>query len=616
MPTLYDRLNILKRVKRDVRVEALVRTIPHASSRESDAIVAEIIEIASGSGREALLLPVFRVWPHISSAARSAVISASKERLSEVLAHLRDSEHPGDRSALSSLLIETGAGEGQANLLDMHDPSIFSAMDTSLAESAARLPGESPKGLIDRILDHATAPGPKLRAWLADTDQPGHMRLRASAKKMPESWLDARAVTLLGVPALSGVASGHIGSSESTSARAGWLGEWHLLLARDRQKALRRHMDDRHAFDVALTPADDASARVGGIVWLAFVCRNRKRVSASLASCLTDPSSRVRLTAARAVKRLPNSTETDDVLLDYAFDANPRVAEASANGLAEGRSFARDQHLVGAYRALTRSPHARVRRVASNALSRANPEDALRMGDRLSCPIAARRMLARDRAGFVTWLKEVCRGAETELRVRGLELADRLNVLEELEAEVVRAVRDADERVASKAALLVGKLKGPGPSAALRYTLGHASDRVRANGVESFACVAETDEQLVPFVRDDASRVRANAIRHFLRAGASSVTPENALVEMLADPRAGHRLSALWAAQSGAAISLAGRIDDMSKTDPDARVVSRARSCNAYFNRMFRAGWATKRAGEDAPEVKVRSLNTSRRHVG
>lgn len=615
MPTLYDRLNFLKRVKRDVRVEALVRTIPHASSRESDAIAAEIIEIASEAGRVTLLMPLFRVWPCLSSAARSAVISASREHLGTVLAHLRASDDPGERAALSSLLIETRAGETEG-LLDPRDPTIFEALDASLAESAARLPGETPEGLIDRILDHATAPGPRLRAWLADTDQPGHMRLRAALKKMPESWLDDRAVTLLGVPALSGVASSRIGDAESTETRASWLAQWHLLLARDRTRALRRHMDDRHAFDIALTPSDDATARIGGVMWLTFVCKNRKRVSASLASCLTDPSARVRLTSARAMKRLPNTTETDDVLLDYAFDANPRVAEASASGLAEGRSFSRDQHLVGAYRALSRSPHARVRRVAMGALPRTNPEDALRMGDRLSCPIAARRMLARDRAGFVTWLTGVCNGAETDLRVRGLELADRLNVLEELEAEVVRAVRDADERVASKAALLVGKLKGPGPSAALRYTLSHASDRVRANGVESFACVAKADEELTPFVHDEASRVRANAIRHFLRAGATSLAPEDALVEMLSDSRAGHRLSAVWAAQSAGAISLAGRIDDMSKTDPDAGVVARARACSAYFNRMFRAGWAQQKAGAEPPEVTVRPVNKPRRHVG
>jgi len=237
----------------------------------------------------------------------------------------------------------------------------------------------------------------------------------------------------------------------------------------------------------------------------------------------------------------------------------------------------------------------------------------LNRADRFSCPIAARRALVRDRVGFVTWLKRVCVEGSTDEKTRGFALAKRLMLLDEIEGELINAIRSDDERLVSNAVLLLGRLKGPGPVAALKYTLQHSSDRVRANAVEAFASSAERSDELRVYMNDGSARVRANAIRHFLKAGDTSAPAESALAEMLGDPRPGHRLSALWAAESAVALSLAGRIDDLSKADPDAQVITRARHCTDSFNRLIRSGWS--KPAPTTPTV-VTPAAVPRRHVG
>jgi len=620
MPTLYDRLNFLKRAKREVRVQALLRTIPYASSAESDAMISELIEIATAKGENLDLLPIFQHWEHASPAARKAVLGALRENMPEVLETLRTTGDPKDARALHQILLETAidthdTADGTP-AIDLRDPALREALDASLALAAAKLPDEQTQEIIDRILDSAPYPGPKLRAWLEDDSAHGHMTLRTACRKRPDSWLDRNAVVLLGVPALAGVASDHIANTELPDARAAWLRDWHLLMSRSRRRALLRRMGDSGILETAMTPTDNAAARRGGAIWLSSLTRDSAKSTPALSACFTDESAEVRHVAARGLRRTARSAEADSALLDFAFDPDPRVAETAASALAEARSYSRDEHLRDSYRALARSPHPRVRRLVGAALRRCDAETALLMADELSCPIAARRMLARDRAGFVGWLKELGASDSAETRLRAFNLADRLCVLDDLEAEIIRSIRSADEYLVSKAALLIGNLKGPGPDAALRYTLGHESHRVRANAVEVFTRRADREEQLSIFLHDNAARVRANTVRHFLRAGGRTISPDDALAEMLSDPRPGHRVSALWAAQSGVALSLAGRIDDMSKTDPDADVVVRAKKCSGYLGRLIRSGWASSKQTQSEPLVVQTKLNTQRRRVG
>ncbi|CAE7155263.1 aroK [Symbiodinium necroappetens] len=596
MPTLYNRLNILKRSKREVRVQALLRTIPYASSDETDAMISELIEIAASAQKPLLLMPVFRLWEHASPAARSAVLGAVRDCMPEVIEALRASDDPKDARALEHVLLQSSTGAADTPSIDTKDPTLREAMDASLAAAAAKLPSEQTEELIRRILENAAHPGARLRAWLSDDDQPGHMTLRTAARKRPASWLNEQAVTLLGIPALAGVASSHIAHAGDGDARASWLAQWHLLMARGRRRALLRQADDRTLLELALTPTNDELSRRGGAIWLTSLVRNPARSTPALSSCFTDPSATVRHVAARGLRRVPQSADVDSALLDFAFDPDARVAETAVSGFTEARSYSRDEHLRDSYRALARSPHARVRRIATAALRRSDAEAELLTGDRLGCPIAARRFLARDRAGFVTWLKKTGTETDAETRLRAFALADRLCLLDELEGEIIRAIRSDDEYLVSKAALLIGKLKGPGPDAALRFTLSHGSDRVRANAVEAFTRHTDREEEIAPFLEDTAARVRGNAVRHFLKTGGGrSVTPEDALAEMLSDPRPGHRLSALWAAQSGVALGLAGRVDDISKNDPDVQVVSRAQRCSKYFGRIIRSGWSEAR---------------------
>jgi len=225
--------------------------------------------------------------------------------------------------------------------------------------------------------------------------------------------------------------------------------------------------------------------------------------------------------------------------------------------------------------------------------------------DAWCCPIAARCALSQDRAGFLRELETRASEGRVTNRIAAFELADRLNVLETLEPVLVRAARELDRRLASKATVLLGKLPGDGPREAIRAALRHTDERIRANAVEALATAEPEDPRIEILLSDPSSRVRANALRALLSQPSRAPVAEHALAEMLIDDRPSHRVSALWVTERTGRTALASRVADLASTDDSPEVHDRAKRCARRLLAQMRVGWA--RSDSTSPLVEVMS---------
>ncbi len=110
----------------------------------------------------------------------------------------------------------------------------------------------------------------------------------------------------------------------------------------------------------------------------------------------------------------------------------------------------------------------------------------------------------------------------------------------------------------------------------LEGALSHADSRVRANAVESLDQLKSTKhlEQLLEMANRDEGRPRANAIGSLMNMRAGDAL--EALVRMLNDPRPKQRTSALWLVDQLGLTDVARHVAEMSITDPDREVKTRA----------------------------------------
>jgi HEAT repeat protein len=231
--------------------------------------------------------------------------------------------------------------------------------------------------------------------------------------------------------------------------------------------------------------------------------------------------------------------------------------------------------------------------------------------------LAARRWLARDRAGFLRALLERLESPEESRRLAAIMTARRLGIESMVLESIVRACEDVSPRVVATAAgALVGEAAAqPAVLGTLEKVSTHADPRVRSNAVESLGRIViraarASDEPVVKrasnVIRamrnapgsDEHHRVRATALRELARAAAlrpaAQIEPLGpALVEMLNDPRPAHRLAGVWLAERslaagffearGDGVSLSRReaverLAELAGHDPDPRVLRRARA--------------------------------------
>jgi HEAT repeat protein len=163
-------------------------------------------------------------------------------------------------------------------------------------------------------------------------------------------------------------------------------------------------------------------------------------------------------------------------------------------------------------------------------------------------------------------------GGPVEQRVKAIQLAQELGLLEEVGPLLLEMCADASARIRSKAVTALGELQQVPSETILDRVLHDTDARVRANAIE----VLETKrrEEYVPLLatrtRSGDGRERANAIKalHAMKVGTAS----SQLTAMLRDDRPAHRVSALWALRQMGVWQMLTEVGKLARSDPNLRV--------------------------------------------
>lgn len=608
MPQLADRLRRIRRLRRAQREATLRSVLPWAVGDELEAFAAEALEHAarrpSGSSQRAsMLISVLRAWQRLSGEARSATVAIANGRLPELLGVLASSDERSDRRAASACAGDCLVDAAQARpelepdlVLLLHRLSLEEGrvahealdalagalrrygstherlgtlLDAACADAVGRYDEHRHHAILRAVADEAGDAGPRLRAWLDQRDDAGHMAMRSAERQRPADDAIGRAVSHLGIPALAPAAVRAIESVEGVEHRSVALSQAHLLSTRSRVSTLGRLR--RFGGLLGETWDDDLplAARRGMVRWIASVPMKPKERAERLAGALGDGDAGVRLSAVLALRAEPASPTVDAALRDYAFDADERVAHAALSTLATAGSKRRREAQTDLFEALERSGHDAVRTLAQRALS------TLRVAESDDETLRA-ALVSSDRAAQLDALVQV----------------DRRSLAASYSEEIIALVDGPDPYVASRATLALTRAPDQEARLALLGALGHPDGRVVASAVEALGRRDGDAIRLDAFETSSVARVRANALRHGLGCAPQEARARDALASMLIDPRASHRLSALWLTERSARTDLAERVAQLVREDESPEVRARAERCAGRLLATMRTGWA------------------------
>ncbi len=187
-----------------------------------------------------------------------------------------------------------------------------------------------------------------------------------------------------------------------------------------------------------------------------------------------------------------------------------------------------------------------------------------------------RRLRKKYESSFEQRLRNALRNVEFVHRERAMRMIRDLRLGHEMPERVFALTRDSDERIRSLAVAMLSEIEGPAAVRILRRALEDTDPRVQANAIEVIRDqdVHRWTRELGDRLRGKHNRVRANAIKTLLRHRERDAAV--ALLSMLSDASAAHRISALWVAEQLELASLLPRVRRMAISDPDARVRDRA----------------------------------------
>jgi hypothetical protein len=281
-----------------------------------------------------------------------------------------------------------------------------------------------------------------------------------------------------------------------------------------------------------------------------------------LRKMIDDPDERLaRIAARELIRRRPADYET--VLLQQINKAAPTVRRVIGRAMAQAgfdRFWNRFEQMD--------KP---VRQQAGRAMLKLLPDAPTRLG----------RLLSHGTA---------------EHRVRALQIVQELNLAEQFRDTLKTMCSHTNARVRSKAVGAMIALSQEATNPILSRVLSDADPRVRANAVEVLE--ATRSKTFVPMLTERArsshNRERANAIKALHRMKVETATQHLQL--MLRDPRAEHRISAIWTLRHTGIWALIGEVGKLASSDENPRV-------RRYATTMLRNILDTAR--REAPLKKV-----------
>ena len=460
-------------------------------------------------------------------------------------------------------------------------------------------------------------------------DHPAGVAIRGAIRHDADPAARERAWVLLRDRAFAAPALDRLHHAEDDAEHVGLLRRAHLALHPRRPAHLGAvRAKGAGARPVIDWPSPDLLARLdpearAGFVRLVAMLEPRSGTRDGLLSPLVaDEDAGVRL----RVVGVAGSAELED----YLFDA----ARPVARGAAWRWSTVGESAGLGAGAMDRRARLARRLCRAAEPVMRAFGDDERARGDELD-PSAHGRLLARrrwaaDRAGVLARWGEWIRagvGGDAASELRGVRAIGALRaVLGEADASDLlldvaeRLQGSAQGRLAATVASALARVPSASAAARLASWVEQSPDhRVRANAMEALIRRARLGvgagerggwgaawrDRVVELRADAGHRVRGGAVRVMLRespGGSGGEGGIGALVSMLEDARAGHRLAGVWAAErallgldgerlGGAMAGVAARLQGLAEGDEDGTVRARAERVATLATRGVRAGW-------------------------
>lgn len=308
------------------------------------------------------------------------------------------------------------------------------------------------------------------------------------------------------------------------------IGEWiaetgvHDVIQDERMDRLRHH---------AMT---DTAARLR----LLRIAIRRKRGSSVklIQSFLTDPDERLmRMAAREIIRRRP--ADFENILLQLMTSAPEsvrRVVSRSIGQVGFDLFWSRFDRLDRP-----------TRKQAGRAMLKLLPDAVLRLGRRLS-------------------------SGEVEHQLKAMQIAQELNLSDQLRSQLLTLCTDVSPKVRSKAISVVADIADLPPDPLIERLMTDTDARVRANTIEILESKQKTAflPVLAQRARSAHNRERANAIKAMHRMRVSTANTQ--LLTMLRDQRSEHRISALWALRQTGIWQLVNEAVRLAKEDANLKV--------------------------------------------
>ncbi len=440
--------------------------------------------------------------------------------------------------------------------------------DTLLA-LAALTPRSMPMGALYLGERHHAA-SEAMRTLLADAADPETRRAL---------------LAFIRIPALTDAALLGLTTTAASARIAEIMPTTHLLLNPRAVKALAKASRPTHLWPTpeqhaAMTPAQSRGLARWAVALPIEPAQRIKR----LAKLSTTPDSAARLSALRALMAIPLPT-ADHAVTRFCHDHDERIARIALRHLIRRQWDGLSPLMLD----LLGSDHPSVRQLASRKLAPAGFKRLWTGWSHMSEPqrIATGRALIKIDPLLHEHLAAKLNAPLRDDRIRALEIIQGLNQAAFFQGSVAALFDEPDQVVAATAARVLGTVHSDFAVQALETALDHPDTRVRANAVEALRQLQATGhlQRLAEIAQNDENRPRANAIAALMQMQTADAM--KSLADMLHDPRPKQRASALWLIESMGLIEVARHAAEMSVSDPDQKVQSRARSAVQHLIKLM-----------------------------
>jgi len=436
-------------------------------------------------------------------------------------------------------------------------------------------------------------PGEALRNWLNDQDHPSHMPMRGLVKHFDDETTTESLVTWLGIDLLAKQTTGRITQAgRSPDQLPTLLKNSHRTLLPTIRKRLYR-LDTKRPATVTSQQALnlDTESQRKLPAWLHTIAMpDRQRVD-RLADGLSFTDPQARLASLRRLIELSESTPDTNiavqsacnrVISSFCFDEKEPIARIALRHCLQQKM----EHLRRLLQTLHRSPHASIRKLASDHYFAASFDDLWSLWDHtnqsatLARRLQAEPLLQTQDALIVEELRQRLISGDRKTRLQVIRIAIDLNRLADLELEILSQIENHDAYISATSISALGQLKSQSATQAVTAAINHTDARTRANAIESLPLISADESG--PIIRSlkktaitDENRPRANAVRALMLI--EPKTSGEYLPRMLKDHRPAHRLSALWVVEETHPADCAGQLAHMIQNDPNEMVRARAR---------------------------------------